>query len=222
MALSAWDGEFMNYHKYLNSAYLKENPLCAVADTKDSLNLATGSCTRAITKLALTGNEEWEMVAGQSADYYRISNMPATASKIICSHYTSPDTDINYTSTVTGIKMQQSSSYGVILACRPSNAATLAEFKTFLSTQYAAETPVTIWFIAASSSTESITVPTGLTGTVYGSLTQAETPTPSAPVYPTGNDCEAWYDIGYHKRVSSAWTDVENVYERDNGAWTNS
>lgn len=212
----------MNYHKYFNSAYLKEHPLCAVADTKDSLNLATGSCTRAITKLVLTGNEEWEMVSGQYADYYRISNMPATASKIICSHYTSPDTDINYTSNVIGIKMQQSSSYGVILACRPDNVSSLNGFKTFLQNQYAAETPVTIWFIAASSSTESVTVPTALSGTVYGSLTQAETPTTSAPVYPTGNDCEAWYDIGYHKRVSSAWTDVTNVYERDNGAWTNS
>lgn len=212
----------MNYHKYFNSAYLKEHPLCAVADAKDSLNLATGSCTRAITRLVLTGNEEWEFVNGQTLDYFRVANMPAQASKIICSHFISPDTDINYSSLATGIKMQQSSSYGVILACRPLSPQTLTEFKTFLSTQYAAETPVTIWFIAASSSTESITVPTALSGTVYGSLTQAETPTTSAPVYPTGNDAEAWYDIGYHKRASGSWTDVTNVYERDNGVWTNS
>ena len=137
MDLSAWDGDFMNYHKYLNSAYLKEHPLCAVADTKDSLNLATGSCTRAITKLVLTGNEEWEFVNGQNLDYFRLSNMPAQASKIICSHFISPDTDINYTSLVTGIKMQQSSSYGVILACRPLSPQTLTEFKTFLSNNYA-------------------------------------------------------------------------------------
>ena len=212
----------MNYHKYLNSAYLKENPLCALDTYKDRINLATGSITRPITKIILTGNEEWELVNGQTADYFRLTNMPARASKVICSHFISPDTDINYTSSATGIKMQQSSSYGVILACRPLSPQTLTEFKTFLSNNYAAETPVTIWFIAASSSTESVTVPTGLSGTVYGSLTQAGTPKPSAPVYPTGNTAEAWYDIGYHKRVSSAWTDVANVYERDNGAWTNS
>ena len=212
----------MNYHKYFNSAYLKENPLCALDTYKDRINLATGSITRPITTIILTGTEDWELVNGQTADYFRLTNMPARASKVICSHYISPNEDINYSSTVTGIKMQTSTSYGVILACRPGNVNTLSAFKTFLSNQYAADTPVTVWYTAETSATETITVPTGLSGTVYGSLTQAETPTPSSPVYPTGNACEAWYDMGYHKRASGAWTDVTNVYERNNEAWTNS
>lgn len=123
----------MKAHKYWNSTRLKNNPLCAISTYKDSVTLSTGSTTRNITKLVLDGTEDWVYVSGQSADYYRLENMPATASKVICSHYVSPDTDINYSSTVTGMKMQTSSSYGVILACRPDNVSSLNSFKTFLA-----------------------------------------------------------------------------------------
>lgn len=212
----------MKFKKFLNSTYLKDNPLCAVETTKDSLNLATGSCTRSITKLVLDGTENWVYVSGQSADYYRLENMPATASKVVCSHYVSPTTDINYSSTATGMKMQSSSSYGVILACRPDNVSSLNAFKAFLAEQYAANTPVTVWYIKDTATTETVTVPTALSGTIYGSLTQSTTPTYSNPVYPTANNAMGWYDIGYHIRSSGAWTNETDAYKRVSGAWSNS
>lgn len=110
---------------------------------------------RRVKKRVLDGTENWVRQSGQSVDYFRIENMPATASKVICSHYQSPDENIAYATVVTGIKMQTSASSGVILACRPPDIATLSlsDFKAYLASEYAAGHPVTIWYVLASEET---------------------------------------------------------------------
>ena len=138
-----------------------------------NIYLGETQSTRAVKKLVLTGEENWEQQSGQTADYFRISNMAALPSKVFCTHFLSPDENINYASTVTGIKMQQSSSYGVILACRPPNVTGLANFKSFLATQYANGTPVTVWYVLATPETATINEPLMKIGDYADSIDKA-------------------------------------------------
>ena len=126
-----------------------------------NIYLGETQSTRVIKKLILTGEENWERQSGQVADYFRIPNMPAIPSKVLCTHYVSPDDNIVYASSVTGIKMQQSATYGVIIACRPPNISslTLAGFKQFLANEYAAGHPVTVYYVMATPETTILNEP---------------------------------------------------------------
>ena len=76
------------------------------------------------------------------------------------------------------------------LRIRPNNVSGIdntTAFKTYLAEQYANGTPVTVWYVLATPETEQIAVPSGLTGTIEGYLTQSGTPTQTNPVYPIAN-----------------------------------
>ena len=144
---------------------------------------------RRIKKLVLDGTENWVRQSGQSVDYFRIENMPATASKVICSHYQSPDENIAYATVVTGIKMQTSASFGVILACRPPDIATLSlsDFKAFLASEYSAGHPVTIWYVLANEETTISNEPLAKIGTYADELATIQVHGLSAPLYGIGD-----------------------------------
>mgnify|MGYP006908808668 CR=1 FL=1 len=214
----------MNYHKYLNSAYLKEHPLCGIGTYKDELNLVTGACTRKIQKLVLDGTESWEDITSYPIPYFRtrIGNANTVIQNIIISTHLQ-QAEITSSTSAMGVDIRNIESLNAAYVnIRSSDmGATLINFKAYLSAQYAGGTPVTVWYALSESTSEIITIPSGLSGTIEGYLNQSGTPTPTNPIYPTANNAMRWYDIEYHKRASGAWTDVTNVYERDNGAWTN-
>lgn len=211
----------MNHRKYLNNAALKTNPLCGISTYKDTLNLATGQITREIKKLVLTGEETLNEL---SAGLYRITEngyMRSDDTLIgICSHFgggytvaASPSAQQNT------ISFLVSSSGNNYIYLSPSQYLTISDFKSYLQQQYAASTPVTIWYVLATPDTEQIALPSGLSGTLEGSLTQSGTPTPSAPFYPTAVTGEGWYNINTYKRSVLVWN-TDTAYERDSGAWT--
>lgn len=188
--------------------------LCGSQTT--NIYLGETQSTRAVKKLVLTGEENWERQSGQVADYFRISNMAALPSKVFCTHFQSPDTDINYASIVTGIKMQQSASYGVILACRPINVSTLAGFTDYLATQYAAGTPVTVWYVLATPETAVVNEPLMKIGDYADTLSNVSIPTidgaNSLSVDTQVQPSEV--TANYH-----GWHPVSNVHEADSGQW---
>ena len=172
---------------------LPNNPLCGIDTYKDTLNLATGACTRAIKKLVLTGEENWGVSSGTTVYYVNdiVTDYLHEAKVIcVCTHY---KTQIN-TNSATNIDNNTvcfRNSSDRLYINSPTHATT-TDFTTFLQQQYSAGTPVTLWYVLATPTTETITVPTGLSGTEEGYLTQSSTPTPTNPVYPTANDVPVW------------------------------
>ena len=170
------------------SPLLAENPLCGIDEHKDALDLSTGGATRSIKKLVLTGDEDW--TAGASNIRY-IATLAGAEMQGICSHFTYGDSTENENFDIVPSRSQ--------IRFNNSGYSTLSDFIAFLRLQYANGTPVTIWYVLETPETETITVPSGLTGTIEGYLTQSETPTLSNPIYPEANPALAWVPIKYHK-----------------------
>ena len=94
--------------------------------------------TRRIKKLVLTGEERWT----QSTDKNFKSNLPKESiawKGIFCSHFSKDQ--ITYNSKV------------LILRYNNTNFETSEEVKSYLAAQYAAGTPVTIWYVLAEPET---------------------------------------------------------------------
>mgnify|MGYP003290178091 CR=1 FL=1 len=143
----------------LSPVYLTEQ-LMKIGDTVDSL-VSSGTATYNTYKLVLTGDEAWDISLGVfylgtlSVDYLRSSG------------------NITYMSTHYVAYQQQSSAGSVPdgkfgfgdngsvqrLYVHDSSYSTVQDFKAFLAAQYANGTPVTICYIRATPTTESVTAP---------------------------------------------------------------
>lgn len=184
----------MNFNWFLT---LKEKPLCSI-DTAlqpytDNLNLATGVITRYIQQYTLNGTEPWNTL--QSPSYtYSIPMSTAIASVAHkSSHFACRGTLGNLTSGTFGIINNH-------LCIKLNTRTTVDAFKQWLSDQYTNGTPVKMYIVNSTPTTETIPVPTGLTGTVNGSLSQSGTPTPTNPIYPTANTVEQWFVTPHYLR----------------------
>ena len=124
---------------------------------------STGTATRNIYKLVLTGSETgWRSSADVyfnqeiTPDYLRAPNK----NTLLCTHYQS----INQVSSASAVGDGQCSLYNTSgsqrLYFRDSSISSLDDFKQFLADQYAAGTPVTVWYVLATAQTESFTAPT--------------------------------------------------------------
>lgn len=210
----------MNYRKYLNSAALKADPLCGISTYKDTLNLATGSCTRYIKKIVLDGSESWRLYSsGSNYVYFDISVGQSAIENInLSSHFQATRISASNYDEGFGVQYRQNGEYTSLLIRYSNLSTSTTSIKNFLTEQYTAGKPVTIWYVLETATTETISLPSGLSGTLEGSLTQSGTPTPSAPIYPTAVTGEGWYSINNYIRDTS-WTS-DSVYERESGAWT--
>ena len=178
-------------------------PLFGIGTYKDTLNLDTGATTRKIKKLVLTGSVDenitlYTIATGNlfriELPSLRIQGQFALAGK--CSHYrpvilASDRVD----GTISG--GDASSVQGVVDIV--DNYASVEDFKSYLAAQYAAGTPVTVWYVLSTPTTSTTALPRGLSGIVEGFLTQSGTPTPTNPIYPTANSIDAFLDKKYLK-----------------------
>ena len=166
------------------------NPLCGIGTYKDTLDLSTGVLTRYIKKLVLTGEEaDWSL---QSINQYGIANFTRSISDrknltfrlYACSHFIVQETSISST---TNVCMRFDDNKKIFFRILSTTCGDVDEWKAFLAAQYAAGTPVMVWYVLETPETEQITVPSNLTGIVEGYLTQSSTPSPTSPVYPIAN-----------------------------------
>ena len=196
------------------------NPLCGISTYADSLDLSNGAISRVIKKIVYIGSndEQWSIRSDQPQSTFFFINLPSAivgADMAIASHF--EKVAIYTTNTAVGFNVLSSGQ----LRVRPDNVSgmNLSDFKTWLATQNANGTPVTFWYVLATAETDTITVPTGLTGTVYGYLTQTGTPSPSAPIYPTANPVTMW--ANYTPNIyNSGWTAASGQPEKYNGGWS--
>ena len=123
--------------------YLSE-PIRKIGDSVDTAP-STGTANRAIKKLVLTGQESWSEYGTGTGHFYYISLSPYAMINIypVCSHY----------NTV------RVASEGKQLRVYESYEST-TDFTTYLQQQYANGTPVTVWYVLATATTESFTAPT--------------------------------------------------------------
>lgn len=162
-------------------------PLCGIGTYKDTLDLSTGVLTRYVKKLVLTGEEKWSTHTAASGSRFSVPVANAKQSDLgtvasICTHFPLTVAGGTYSNDYTYTFNDAERLY-----VRMNATATLNGFKQWLADQYASGTPVTVLYIPETPETEQITVPSHLTGTIEGYLTQTGTPTPSNPIYPTAN-----------------------------------
>ena len=173
-------------------------PLYGIGDYKDTLNLSTGVVTRKVKKLVLTGTENIEIKSGNAKWYIPIADMKTPANFAVidwyCSHYQAVSNSATWTSYDYMISWSTADS-GLSIGLRIRDidfltSTTVADFKAYLAAQYQAGTPVTIWYVLNTPETETVTVPTGMTGEIEGYLTQVSTPTPTNRSVPKWNGVE--------------------------------
>lgn len=160
-------------------------PLYGIGDYKDTLNLSTGVVTRKVKKLVLTGGETWGSEATNM--YHMPCDMPLLGyHDAISDRYSMQDGYANVVNTdgAFGISRRPA------LFIHDNRYTTVAAFKTYLAAQYAAGHPVTVWYVLETPTTETVTVPTGMTGEIEGYLTQISTPTPTNRSVPKWNGVE--------------------------------
>jgi hypothetical protein len=131
--------------------YIGDEPLDKINNYADYVDYKAQKIIRAIKKYVLTGNENWEKIAGSTAsrDYFRWVFAPmfyCVRHILRCSHFV--QASITTSTTSVGADVFESSSVrGEVLAIRPENmqSTALADFTAWLAEQYAAGTPVTLW-----------------------------------------------------------------------------
>jgi len=158
-------------------------PLYGIGDYKDILNLSTGVLTRNIRKLVLNGTENWSV----AYENVYLSDTGMKSGKFqdgVCTHVET-GTRARYGTMIFGW-----SDSAIYLIGAIDIFGSLDNFKSFLADQYDAGTPVTIWYILEAPETETVTVPTGMTGEIEGYLTQISTPNPEHPSIPKWNGKE--------------------------------
>ena len=162
-------------------------PLYGIGNYKDTLNLSTGVVTRKVKKLVLTGTENW-LVESETNGLFTLPNIVPQVQYAdqLCSHFSLASSYLNFYNT--------DLTFAVInrpaLVIHYNAKQTVSDFKTWLAAQYAAGHPVTIWYVLSTPTTETVTVPTGMTGEIEGYLTQVSTPSPTKRSVPKWNGVE--------------------------------
>lgn len=133
------------------------------ADHTDEQEIISGTVTRKVSALVLTGDEDgW--VKSNNVTIYNLGvwSTPIQYSPdrvpIYCTHYVGTDAT-NANSPDKSIKLSNSSYFsgnGTVII-KDSSCANLAAWKAFLKSQYSAGTPVIVVFPAENTTTESVT-----------------------------------------------------------------
>ena len=128
-------------------------------DVLSSDGTTTGTATREIKKLVFDGKESWTSASGvwylSSVDDY-LKTAEVTA---VCSHYP-VQANVGGTSDVEEGKMCFGTNKTLMrLFIKDTNYSTAADWKAYLAEQFAAGTPVTVWYVLATPTVEQVTVP---------------------------------------------------------------
>ena len=115
--------------------------------------------TRRIKKLVLTGEETFYRDKERAGSWRFYSNplISAKSNVSICSHFAYIGADqVNESDTI-GFSLFSAAQFGC--RCPKEIANTITEFKAFLAAQYAAGTPVIVWYILATETTGIVNEP---------------------------------------------------------------
>lgn len=133
-----------------------------VNDTEYPIYLGTVPTMRRIKKLVLTGEENWQLVnriESVGGQYFNrsIGTQERTEfGKMLCSHYIVA----NPYDRLTACCVLANYSQGIdVRVNNPSTESNIDNFKAYLAAQYAAGTPVTVWYVLETPKTAVVNEP---------------------------------------------------------------
>ena len=180
---------------------------------------------RLIKKYELTGNEDWRLsgtVPGAfwcnnfNSDY---DNSLYNIISCLCTHYeVVPNkngfSDLNNGCICLYCYNQTATNYHE-LYIRDTTISTLEDFKTYLSQQYAANTPVTVYYVLATAETATVNEPLRKIGDYADTLSTSIPTTDGANVVDVLTTLKpSEVSANYH-----GWHSVASVHERSGGQW---
>jgi hypothetical protein len=135
--------------------------------------------TRAVKKLVLTGEEDWENSINPTLfGVIRLLDLEPFIPQVTayCSHYIyNPIQSGLAANMVNGEFALQKSSNAFNLYIRNTDYTRYSNFKDYLAQQYAAGTPVTVWYVLANEETVIVNEPLMKIGEYADSLSRAQT-----------------------------------------------
>ena len=149
-----------------------------------NIYLGESQTTRRIKKLVLTGHENWLKRTGSPPNVFFIEFYSTNfiGNKALCTHYINQDS-----TSFDGIEDKHClvflSSDGIrsYIGIRDSSYVAAINFKNYLIQQYAAGTPVTVWYVRATEETGTLNEPLRKIGnyadTIDSTQTSAQIPT---------------------------------------------
>ena len=158
-------------------------PLTSTGQDVD-IYLGEVQTTRRIKKLVLTGYEDWVKRTGSPPNIFFIEFYSTNfiANKALCTHYINQDSG-SFNSIEDGHCLVMLSSDGIrsYIGIRDSSYVAAVNFKNYLIQQYAAGTPVTVWYVLENPETGVVNEPLRKIGnyadTIDSTQTTAQIPT---------------------------------------------
>lgn len=119
---------------------------------------------RRIKKLVLTGEESWGNVGGNAPYRITLTDIVLSTDRnsvlFLSSHYLAVSNSASWSQYSTCVSWAFAGNVNVkCLQFRDINQATLADFKAYLAQQYAAGTPVTVWYVLEEPETGIVNEP---------------------------------------------------------------
>lgn len=151
-------------------------PLRKIGDYADTVD-SEGVVTRKIKKLVLNGTESWNVTSVTGATRFNRYISGITDKRGLCSHY-------KWLAQTGGTNHYYSSTNYLFIFSE--TLATEADFKSWLAAQYAAGTPVTVYYVLATPTTESVTAPTIPTSSGFSNIEIGTSLAPSKFTYDLG------------------------------------
>lgn len=175
--------------------------------------------TRRIKKLVLTGNENWYYRQGNPPNvfFFDMIDLYVVSNCGLCTHY--PNQDIGNFDTLEDkhllvrLSADNTKSY---IAIRNSNFADRFSFKDYIAAQYAAGTPVCVWYALEEPTTGIVNEPLRKIGDYADEVTGITIPTIA------GGDTLSIGTTLQPSEVTATykgWHPVSAVHERESGQW---
>lgn len=185
------------------------------ADTTTPVYLGEVQTTRKIKKFVLTGQEEgWSMTSTFRANLSLDSeNRNLTGTVPTCTHYKG-----SRTATYAGLRNGEiTSSITSKIAIYDDLYTTISDFKTYLAQQYAAGTPVTVYYVLATTTTGIVNEPLMKIGAYADEVSGITIPTIAGT-----NTLDVQTTVKPSELTASfnGWHPVSAAHERSGGAWT--
>lgn len=208
-----------NYSAYLNEkkimlntgstalpyeSYGIKTPISS-ANTTTPIYLGEVQTTRKVKKLVLDGTESWSEGASNYYIFINVSGRDGIPNSTALSTHSESGVVVNNNGTALFFKKS------VFVH------SSLADFKTYLQQQYAAGTPVTVWYVLATEKTAVVNEPLMKIGDYADEVSNI-----SIPVTAGGDtlSVETTVQPSGITATYKGWHPVADVHERDNGAWT--
>ena len=179
--------------------------------------------TRNIQKLVLTGEEEWKSPLSDNTKFYLDTITPdylRANSQVtyLCTHYI-PYEQTTSASLVPNLNMSMSSESAQRLYISDNNYTTVEDFKAYLAQQYAAGTPVCVWYVLATPTTGIVNEPLRKIGDYADTLSNVSIPTVDGAntidVLTTLKPSEVsatfhgWHPVSaVHEKSKNLWSDI--------------